>query len=766
MTAHPEATAGSGGTGRARVARRVARIAAIAIVAALAAYLVGMNVLLRTRLFRNAITSTSGSLLVEYRTAYSLFPGRIHVEGLTIRGRDGSVEWILLLDRCDFRVSFAALARRRFHASHVNGDGLSLRIRLRKEAMGSPEEMAALPPVPGFLDPPLKDVGPPPAPLTDANYNLWSIQLDDVDANHVRELWIDTVRYAGDLEIRGRWLFRPLRWLDVGPATILLRALDGGYGTIEPWLTGATGELVATVHPFALQEVDGAAILDQVSIDGTVRGTLRTANILGRVLDAQPSDGAPAVRADDAGIDAQIRLERGVWRSGTRVQVDRLSMATRSGAGTVEGAMTAEVRVDDGGMGHLTVAATDFRATKGTSETVARAVDVSLASRDLDLGLVGSGFDLTGSVEAQGFLGRVEGTTLTAPRLSLAATAARFRPGDEPLAGALMISADALSVGRQDVTATTDLLATVAVSRHRSPTDRIDLSGSEVRLRSARASIKGAVLAIPSLEVRARSLALGVGVDSGPVGHIGIEAPDIEVPLALVPNAFLLLPQGVSIDGGHGRATVSADVDLARRAATGTAHFVAQAMHARVAGEALDGELRLDLHAAEQGGATDLSGSTVAFDGTVGSPPAPWWGRGALHDALLDARRGLRFHAHLVAEAKDASPLAAIVANNTAIPRWVLNAISTSGLAATGDLLVSPSTFQARDVRARAAGIDLGFELAELGAEREWALLLDVGVVCAGIDVAGDQTDVLLFGAKPWFTKKTASLRTVERRYE
>ena len=101
---------------------------------ALAAYLVGMNVFLRTRMFRGAITSDAGSLRVEYRTAYSLWPGRIHVEDLAIRGRDSSVEWILSLDRCDFRVSFLALARRRFHASHVNGNGLRLRIRLRRTA--------------------------------------------------------------------------------------------------------------------------------------------------------------------------------------------------------------------------------------------------------------------------------------------------------------------------------------------------------------------------------------------------------------------------------------------------------------------------------------------------------------------------------------------------------------------------------------------------------------------------------------------------------
>ena len=164
--------------------------------------------------------------------------------------------------------------------------------------------MKALPPVPGFLDPPLKDVGPPPPPLTDANYNLWSIELEDVDADHVRELWIDTVRYSGDLEVRGRWFFRPLRWLDIGPATVSLRALDVAYGMVEPWLSGVTGELTATVHPFALQEVDGADILDRVSIDGDVRGTLQTATVLSRILGSEST-----VRADDAAVDARMDLQ-------------------------------------------------------------------------------------------------------------------------------------------------------------------------------------------------------------------------------------------------------------------------------------------------------------------------------------------------------------------------------------------------------------------------------------------------------------------------
>jgi hypothetical protein len=681
VRAFSRARAAAASPGRRRTARRLAAIAGVVLVAALASYLVGMNVFLRTRLFRDAISSQPGSLLVDYRGAYSLWPGRIHVEGLTIRGRDSSVEWILRLDRCDFRVSLLALIHKRFHASHVNGDGLGLRVRLRKEGPVSPGEVRALPPVPGFLDPPLADVGPPPPALTDATYDLWSVELDDVDANHVRELWIDTVRYAGDLEVRGRWFFRPLRWLDVGPAALILRSLDVSYGEGEPWLSGATGALTATIHPFALQEVHGTDILDRVSVDGSVRGTLRVANVLGHIVDAPEPDASRVTRADDAPIDAHVRLDHGVLRPETRVDIGRFA-AVAAGAVVVDVSVAAHANVDDGGTGHLTVEGSAFRAVRGTSESVrATSVTATAATRDLDLALVANSLDLEGSVEGKGVL----------------------------------------------------------------------------------AQIKGARVLVPSVEAHTRSLAL---FGSHRVGRVAFEIPDIEIPLSLVPNALLLLPRGISIESGRAQASVSADVDLESMAATGEARVVAKELRARVGPEAVDGELRLDLRATESHGRTALSGSTLAFDGTVGAPPVAWWARAALRQAHVDARSGLRLDAEVAASAKDASPLAAIIANGTAIPRWILGAISTEGLVATGQLRVSPSTFEARSVTARAAGIDLGFELAELGAEREWALLLDVGVVCAGVDVSGDQTDVLLFGAKPWFEKKTASLRAVERRYE
>ncbi len=682
MSAFSRVRAGAVSLRRHRTVRRLAPIAVVVLIAGFAAYLAAMNVFLETRLFRDAISARPGSLLVDYRSAYSLWPGRVHVEGLTIRGRDSSVEWILRLDRCDFRVSLLALIHKRFHASHVNGDGLGLRVRLRKDGPVSPREMRALPPVPGFLDPPLADVGPPPPPLTDANYNLWSVELDDVDANHVRELWIDTVRYAGDLEVRGRWFFRPLRWLDVGPAALSLRSLDVSYGEVEPWLSSATGAFTATIHPSALQEILGADMLDRVSVDGNVRGTLRVANVLAHIVDA-PDPGVSRVRrADDAPVDAQVHLGHGVLGPGTQVDIGRFAAVAYAGAVVVDASVSVQAHVDDGGTGHVSLDGSAFRAVRRTSENVrATSVTATVATRDLDLALVGKGLALAGSVEGKGVL----------------------------------------------------------------------------------AQVKGARVLIPSVEAHARNLTL---FGPRPAGRVAVVVPDIELPLSLVPNALLLLPGGVSVEGGQAQAAVSADVDLESMAVTGEARVVAKGLRARVQQEAVDGELRIDLRANESHGRTALSGSTLAFDGTVGTPPTAWWARAVLRQALVDARSGLRLDAEVAANAKDASPLAAIIANSTAIPRWVLDAISTAGLVATGQLRVSPSTFEARSVTARAAGIDLGFELAELGTEREWALLLDVGVVCAGVDVSGDQTDVLLFGARPWFEKKTASLRAIERRYE
>jgi hypothetical protein len=165
------------------------RIVVGACIGLLLVYWVAGNVLLKTRLFRRMVDASPEQLWIEYSSAYTIIPGTIHVDGLTIRGSDSAVQWILRLDRCDFHVHALDLLHEKFHAGHIRASGVSMRIRLRlKEGDATPEVVSALPPVPGFSDPPYLEIGPPTLPVTDENYHLWTIQLDDVDARNVREV--------------------------------------------------------------------------------------------------------------------------------------------------------------------------------------------------------------------------------------------------------------------------------------------------------------------------------------------------------------------------------------------------------------------------------------------------------------------------------------------------------------------------------------------------------------------------------------------------
>ncbi len=192
-----------------------------------------MNVFLRTRLFRDAISSSPDSLRVDYRSAYSIVPGRIHVEGLLVRGRDSSVEWILALDRCDFRVSFLALARKKFDAS---------RARRRPELAGPVAKAGRVVrrrsrrcrPCRAFSIRPWRTPGrrrllsPTPTTISGRSRSTTSTPTTFASCGSTRFAIPGTSRCAG-AGSSGR--FAGSMW---GPRGVTLRTLDVSYGASEP----------------------------------------------------------------------------------------------------------------------------------------------------------------------------------------------------------------------------------------------------------------------------------------------------------------------------------------------------------------------------------------------------------------------------------------------------------------------------------------------------------------------------------------------------
>jgi hypothetical protein len=231
-------------------------------------YLVAMNLFLSTSLFAKVIDGQPETIAIHFRRGWSFVPGHIHAKDLSIRGRDGDVEWILRLDEVQFEVSFAALAHQRFEASHLYGRGLSFRLRQRLDAPPtSPADVADLPPIEGLAP---YAVRPPPHPepekWSDAAYNLWSARLEDVVADDVREIWVDNHHFEGLARIAGRFYLKPIRRAEIGPIQIDVHEghVRTGADVLVERLDGATVNL--TVAPFDPRTLHGSDLVRQMSL--------------------------------------------------------------------------------------------------------------------------------------------------------------------------------------------------------------------------------------------------------------------------------------------------------------------------------------------------------------------------------------------------------------------------------------------------------------------------------------------------------------------
>src|SRR5262245_47262212 len=113
---------------------------AVGMVALFAAYLVAANVLVGTTLLPRLLNGHPDALRVDYASAWSLYPGHVRAKGLSIRGKDSNVEWLLELDDVTFSVAWTELFHQRFHARGVRARGVWLWLRRRVPAADATPE--------------------------------------------------------------------------------------------------------------------------------------------------------------------------------------------------------------------------------------------------------------------------------------------------------------------------------------------------------------------------------------------------------------------------------------------------------------------------------------------------------------------------------------------------------------------------------------------------------------------------------------------------
>ncbi len=416
---------------------RVGKALGIAGLAVFALYLIAGNLLIQTGLLRGAINVRPNELVLEYESAYTLFPGHVVVKGLAVRFQDSTIQFALAIDEATAQIALLEFGRRRFHVNRVRARGVSWRMLHKvSQIEGEQLRLAAFPRIEGFEWPPVRT--PVAAGPVGTGEGLWSVQLDGVEAQ-IRELWILEYRYLGAGLVSGAFELRPMKSVWVGPA-----ALELQEGTLS------TGQVVASknfrlkvqcqITPFDIATPPDLRILRSI-----------TASIQ---LSAQVDD-VSAARLYFPGLEAQgegtlaadVRLTNGRLASGTvlEARLPGLRLSTEQGSfdGTIN--TTFRLALDSHGaevpIGHLALEGT---VRVATSKDVTVSARVSGATADLSLATA----DLTEGLELNWLHARVEEARCDDARVLTAAAAAKA----PFIAAAALGSGPLVAEGTADIT--------------------------------------------------------------------------------------------------------------------------------------------------------------------------------------------------------------------------------------------------------------------------------------------------------------------------
>ncbi|WP_437907626.1 hypothetical protein WME95_06905 [Sorangium sp. So ce327] len=318
-------------------------------------YVVVVNVMLSTGLIARLVSYNPVDASLYYGSAWSLWPGVVHVKELRLSGSDSVLQWAVELDEADVDIHLTDLLRKKFYAEDIRATGFVFRMRMLVDPTSERDleapHIQALPPIPEFANPPLKPELPPKHDLenSDEGYNLWTVHLEGIDTT-LKEVWIQQVRYAGGGRVRGGFYYKPLRAVRVGPVALELRS--GEVHVADRVVARLDADADVTMSTFDPRDVDGLDVLEtawaRVRLDAQLPG-----------LDFIPlpaGDGAGPQLEDGSGeLRTNLVVNRGSVEpdSTASYETSHFVASTASLRATAEA--RAALRVDERGAARLAV---------------------------------------------------------------------------------------------------------------------------------------------------------------------------------------------------------------------------------------------------------------------------------------------------------------------------------------------------------------------------------------------------------------------------
>ena len=287
-------------------------------------YLLVANVFLATPLLTKLTNRRPEKFIMSYDSAYTLWPGHVHVRGYHMVFQSYRVAFELDFYESTAHVALTPLFKRRFQAKRVEARGVAYRQihRAEQKDLLTPRVLA-FPVIAGVVP---VVVGPPPAPPTPADLakKMWSVRLDNVDSTP-REVWIQEYRWQGRGSAGGSFEIRPRKSFWVGPA---YSKLEPGTLSIGGKIVSSDfgGEAVTTLAPTEIVREQKLRMLNGLSVDGRFEGTLDDLAFLSAY---------GLVASGDGKAELEVHVSDGVLDDGTTLLVDLDQVKarhTRSGA--------------------------------------------------------------------------------------------------------------------------------------------------------------------------------------------------------------------------------------------------------------------------------------------------------------------------------------------------------------------------------------------------------------------------------------------------
>lgn len=321
---------------RPRRWKSLLRILVVGLVGLELLYLLAANLALSTGIVRHFANKQPQRVLLSYDHAYTLWPGRVHVSGLTLRFQDYHVQFLLEIDQAQTDIALTELLSRRFHATRTRVEGVSWRM-LHKLKEASPERFEAFPKIFGFARPAVQDQPEPTGRRAQKDIdNQWTVELNDVDGT-VREFWLLEYCYQGRGHVTGSFMLKPETRMWLAPSTL---TLEGGKLTAGEHVVASKFSMRAEVAigNYDIPNMPGSMVLGAISGSARIDTELTDVSAANLYL--------PGLKASGPGtLSMELQLVAGRLLPGTQLDLKLPALHAAYGAARYDGTFNATFRV-------------------------------------------------------------------------------------------------------------------------------------------------------------------------------------------------------------------------------------------------------------------------------------------------------------------------------------------------------------------------------------------------------------------------------------